>query len=52
MRFATQTGGAPDAREWLDRAKRIEALGYDTLAMPDHMVGGVWAAMPALAART
>jgi len=50
IRFATQTGGAPSAEEWFARAKRIEALGYDTLAMPDHMVGGAWAAMPALAA--
>ena len=49
IRFATQTGGAPTAEEWYARAKRIEALGYDTLAMPDHMVGGAWAAMPALA---
>lgn len=50
LRFATQSGGAPSGEEWLARAKRIEALGYDTLAMPDHMVGGAWAAMPALAA--
>ena len=50
LRFATQTGGAPSGEEWLARAKRIEALGYDTIAMPDHMVGGAWAAMPALAA--
>jgi probable F420-dependent oxidoreductase len=50
MRFATQTGGQPSGPEWLARAKRIEALGYDTIAMPDHMVGGAWAAMPALAA--
>lgn len=50
FRFATQTGGAPTAEEWIARARRIEALGYDTLAMPDHMVGGAWAAMPALAA--
>src|SRR3954462_12015283 len=50
IRFATQSGGAPSAHEWFERAKRIEALGYDTLAMPDHMVGGAWAAMPALAA--
>ena len=50
MRFATQSGGAPTADEWYARAKRIEALGYDTLAMPDHMVGGAWGAMPALAA--
>ena len=50
MRFATQAGGAPSGQEWLDRAKRLEALGYGTLAMPDHMIGGAWAAMPALAA--
>ena len=50
IRFATQTGGAPTAEEWSARAKRIQALGYDTLAMPDHMVGGAWAALPALAA--
>ncbi len=49
MRFATQAGGAPNRQEWIDRAKRLEALGYDTLAMPDHMIGGAWAAMPALA---
>jgi probable F420-dependent oxidoreductase len=50
IRFATQSGGAPSGQEWIDRAKRIEALGYGTLAMPDHMIGGAWAAMPALAA--
>ncbi len=50
IRFATQSGSAPSAEEWFARAKRIEALGYSTLAMPDHMVGGAWAAMPALAA--
>lgn len=50
MRFATQTGGQPSGAEWLARALRIEALGYDTIAMPDHMTGGAWAAMPALAA--
>ncbi len=49
MRFATQSGGAPSLQEWIDRAKRLEAMGYGTLAMPDHMVGGAWAAMPALA---
>jgi probable F420-dependent oxidoreductase len=49
MRFATQTGGAPSGQEWIDRARRLEALGYDTLAMPDHMIGGAWAAMPSLA---
>src|SRR6185503_19346142 len=43
MRFATQAGGAPSGQDWIDRAKRLEALGYDTLAMPDHMIGGAWA---------
>lgn len=50
MRFATQAGGAPSRQEWIGRAKRLEALGYGTLEMPDHMIGGAWAAMPALAA--
>ena len=45
MRFATQAGGAPSGQEWFDRMKRLEALGYDTVAMPDHMIGGAWAAM-------
>src|SRR6267142_1235095 len=49
MRFATQAGAAGSGPEWIDRAKRLEALGYGTLAMPDHMIGGAWAAMPALA---
>ncbi|HYK97390.1 MAG TPA: TIGR03621 family F420-dependent LLM class oxidoreductase [Candidatus Acidoferrales bacterium] len=50
IRFATQSGGAPSAQEWLARAKRLEAMGYDTLAMPDHMIGGAWGPMVALAA--
>ena len=49
MRFATQSGSAANGQEWIDRAKRLEALGYDTIAMPDHMIGGAWAAMPTLA---
>jgi probable F420-dependent oxidoreductase len=49
MRFATQAGGAPNGQEWIERAKRLETLGYDTLAMPDHMIGAAWAAIPALA---
>lgn len=50
IRFATQTGGQPGGAEWAARATRIEAMGYATLSMPDHMVGDAWAAMPALAA--
>jgi probable F420-dependent oxidoreductase len=50
IRFSTQSGGQPTGEEWLARAKRIEAIGYDTLSMPDHMVGGAWSNMPALGA--
>jgi probable F420-dependent oxidoreductase len=50
IRFATQSGGQPTGEEWLARAKRLEGIGYETLAMPDHMVGGAWSNMPALGA--
>jgi probable F420-dependent oxidoreductase len=50
IRFSTQTGGQPTGEEWMARARRIEAIGYDTLSMPDHMVGGAWSNLPALGA--
>jgi len=50
IRFATQSGGAPSGDEWIARARRLESMGYATLAMPDHMVGGAWSNMPALGA--
>ena len=50
IRFATQSGGQPTGAEWLARAKRLEDIGYATLSMPDHMVGGAWSTMPALGA--
>jgi probable F420-dependent oxidoreductase len=50
IRFATQSGGQPTGADWLARAKRLEDLGYATLSMPDHMVGGAWSNMPALGA--
>jgi len=50
IRFSTQSGGQPTGEEWLARAKRLEAIGYETLSMPDHMVGGAWSNMPALGA--
>jgi probable F420-dependent oxidoreductase len=50
IRFATQSGSAPGGAEWLARAKRLEAIGYATLSMPDHMVGGAWGNLPALGA--
>jgi probable F420-dependent oxidoreductase len=50
IRFATQIGRAETGAEWLDRARGVEALGYSTIAVADHMVGGAWAFGPALAA--
>jgi probable F420-dependent oxidoreductase len=50
LRFSTQSGGQPTGDEWLARAKRLEAIGYATLSMPDHMVGGAWSNLPALGA--
>jgi len=50
IRFSTQSGGQPTGEEWLARAKRLEDIGYATLSMPDHMVGGAWSNMPALGA--
>jgi probable F420-dependent oxidoreductase len=50
IRFSTQSGGQPSGAEWLARAKRLEDMGYATVSMPDHMVGGAWSNMPALGA--
>ncbi|HEY7624516.1 MAG TPA: TIGR03621 family F420-dependent LLM class oxidoreductase [Candidatus Limnocylindria bacterium] len=50
IRFATQTGGQPSGADWIARAQRLEGMGFDTISMPDHMVGGAWSNMPALGA--
>ena len=50
LRFATQAGGAPTGAEWIAKVRRYEQLGYGTVATPDHVVGGAWAPMLALAA--
>ncbi len=51
FRFAAQLSRAPGgtARSWADQARRVEALGYSTLLMPDHF-GDQLAPVPALAA--
>jgi probable F420-dependent oxidoreductase len=38
IRFGISTGGAPSRAEWQDRARRVEALGYDLLLTADHLV--------------
>ncbi|MDH2416426.1 TIGR03621 family F420-dependent LLM class oxidoreductase [Nocardioides sp. CER19] len=49
FRFGVVTGGARSRSAWLDQVRRIEALGFDTLVMPDNLAH-LPAVFPALAA--
>src|SRR5437868_3001107 len=49
FRFATMVSRARSAEHWREFARRAEALGYDSLLMPDHITDQL-APMPALAA--
>lgn len=49
FRFGAQIAGAATAKEWVDTAREVEALGYSTLMMPDHF-GEQLAPVPALGA--
>src|SRR2546427_11062749 len=37
FRFGVNTWAARTSRERIDKGRRIEALGYSTLCMPDHV---------------
>src|SRR5262249_25963487 len=37
FRFGAQVSWAAAGKEWLDRGRLIEELGYSTLLMPDHL---------------
>jgi probable F420-dependent oxidoreductase len=37
FRFAVQQESAPNGGSWAVLARRVEALGYDVLVMPDHL---------------
>ena len=39
FRFAVQSFSAASAREWRERAKRAEGLGYSALHLADHVIG-------------
>lgn len=39
FRFSLQSFSAGSAKEWVDRAKRVEDLGYSTLFLADHFLG-------------
>lgn len=38
FRFGLQVFSAPSRREWQDQARRAEALGFDTILVPDHVL--------------
>ncbi len=48
FRFGIQFAGGRPSTAWKEQARQAEALGYDILAMPDHL-GGQFAIGPALA---
>jgi probable F420-dependent oxidoreductase len=48
FRFAVQTQRADSAQAWREKARKIEALGYDVLLMADHF-GPQFGIAPALA---
>ncbi len=49
FRFGVQCGGEHDGASWRALAKNIEALGYETLYLPDHFIDTVLAPLPAMA---
>lgn len=49
FRFGVQASSAPSATAWADLARRVEALGYSTLTVADHL-HDQFAPLPALVA--
>lgn len=49
FRFGVQASGAGDGAAWAEQARRIEALGYSTLWVPDHF-DDQWGPLVALTA--
>lgn len=37
FRFGVTSGSASSAAEWTERARKLEALGYDAMTVPDHL---------------
>jgi probable F420-dependent oxidoreductase len=50
FRFGLQVFSAESRTAWRDHARRAEDLGFDTVLVPDHLVGGVFSPMVALSA--
>ena len=49
FRFGVQCGGEFTGESWRELAVKIEALGYETLYLPDHFIETVLAPLPAMA---
>jgi probable F420-dependent oxidoreductase len=49
FRFGVQSGGATSAKEWREKARKIEGVGYSTLFMPDHFIDTPFAPMVGIA---
>lgn len=49
LSFGISLPGAPDLATWRERVLRVEASGFDSLWMSDHLAGGGLAPFPALA---
>jgi alkanesulfonate monooxygenase SsuD/methylene tetrahydromethanopterin reductase-like flavin-dependent oxidoreductase (luciferase family) len=47
FRFGVSVWQVRSRAEFVEKARRIEALGYDTLTLPDHLTDRI-APMPAL----
>jgi probable F420-dependent oxidoreductase len=54
FRFGAQLRGASSGHEWREKCRRVEALGYDSLAVADHFPRGLgpFAALATAAAVT
>jgi len=50
FRFSAVLRMAATGREWADKARRLEDSGFDTLLVPDHLVGPRFAPIAALTA--
>jgi probable F420-dependent oxidoreductase len=55
MRWAVRLRGAASGPAWIEKVRAVEALGYDTVVLPDHVasdpsIGWQFAPMPALMA--
>src|SRR5262245_49216927 len=48
FRFGVQTTNIGSAKDWRERARKVEALGYSTLFMPDHFIDTRLAPMVAI----